>query len=73
MALWVQHLLVLTVVFACAGYAVWGAVSSLVGKKSRIGSCCAKGCAAQLQQAKPEAAGRVVFLPVELLGKSRRK
>jgi hypothetical protein len=51
------------------GYVGWQAARSLYGKKSRLGSCCAKGCAA----AKPAAATteKIHFLPVEMLRRKR--
>jgi len=69
MAIWLQHLLVLVLVTACVGYVGWQAARSLYGKKSRLGSCCAKGCAA----AKPAAAAteKIHFLPVEMLRRKR--
>ena len=69
MATWLQHLLVLVLVGLCVAYTTIQAVRSLRGKKSRLGSCCAKGCAA----AKPAAAGseRIHFLPVEMLRRKR--
>ncbi len=66
--IWQQHLLVLAIVLACATLVTWQIVQSLRGKKSRVGSCCAKGCASQTEKPRGE---RVVFLPVEMLG--RRK
>jgi hypothetical protein len=69
-----QHLLVLLLVSACVAYALWGAVRTLVGKRSRLGSCCAKGCQTTEDPAKPQAASnRIVFLPVEMLGKRRNQ
>ena len=71
MSLWFQHLLVLTLVSACVVYALWGAFSTLLGKRSRIGSCCAKGCQTTApQDVKRQQVERVVFLPAELLRKS---
>ncbi len=69
MTLWLQHLLVLAIALVCATVMTWQIVQSLRGKKSRVGSCCAKGCASQaIENPRGE---RVVFLPVEMLG--RRK
>lgn len=79
MPLWFQHLLVMLLVSACVAYAIWGAVRTLVGKRSHLGSCCARGCGAgqtdakrsdKLQAAQTQ---RVVFLPAELLGHSGRR
>jgi hypothetical protein len=71
MILWLQNLLVLALVLACATFIGWQIVQSLRGKASRAGSCCAKGCASEPQQARKRPAKRVVFMPVEMLG--RRK
>jgi hypothetical protein len=65
-----QHLLVLTLVLASATFVLWQSVRSLRGKKSKVGSCCARGCESQSSTAKPQRE-RVIFLPVEMLG--RRK
>jgi hypothetical protein len=69
MANWLQHLLVLALVGLCVAYTTFQAIRSLRGKKSRLGSCCAKGCAA----AKPAAATteKIHFLPVEMLRRKR--
>jgi hypothetical protein len=69
MPLWLQHLLVLSLVAVCLGYTSWQGLRSLVGKKSRLGSCCAKGCAAN----KPAetTTEKIHFLPVEMLRKKR--
>ena len=71
MPLWLQHLLVGLIVLACASVVIWQSVRTLSGKRSRVGSCCAKGCS---ETAKPQAGKgeKVVFLPVEMLG-SRAK
>ena len=74
MSLWLQNLLVLLLVLACLAFIARQALCSLRGKRSKLGSCCAKGCdAAEKNPApsknpKPE---RIVFLPVELLGKRK--
>ncbi len=70
MALWLQNLLALTVVGGCAAYAGWQGVQSLWGKRSRIGSCCSRGCG-HASSAVNSATERVVFVPVEAL--RRRK
>lgn len=75
MAIWAQHLLVILLVVACACIVGRQIVASLRGKQSRVGSCCAKGCSevAKEQEAKAKTTERVVFLPVEFLGSSRKK
>ena len=68
----VQHLLVLALVLACATFVGWQSVQSLRGKKSRVGSCCAKGCS---ETAKPRVAKegeRIVFMPVEMLARKKK-
>jgi hypothetical protein len=66
-----QHLLVLTLVGACAAYAIWGAYQTLFGGRNVLGKCCAKGCPTTPAPAKAPTAQRVVFLPVEMLRKSK--
>ena len=71
MNLWLQHLLVLTLVAACLGVVARQGVRTLRGKKSRLGSCCARGCDAGSSQPKP-GVERIVFLPSDLLTVSKR-
>jgi hypothetical protein len=68
MAIWLQHLLVLFLVGTCLAYTTYQGVRSLRGRKSRLGSCCSKGCSAQ-----PAASStpKIHFLPVEMLRKRR--
>ena len=73
MALWLQNLIVLLAVGGCLLFVGWQIVATLRGRKSRAGSCCAKGCApndpaADQAKSKPE---RIVFMPVEMLGRRR--
>lgn len=73
MAIWLQNLLVFLLVAACGAAVVYQLVQGFRGKKSRIGQCCAKGCAAHeqaAQQKPPE--NRIVFMPVEMLARKRR-
>ena len=75
MPLLLQHLLVLLLVGLCLVWVGWQAFASLTGKRSRVGSCCAKGCTSAATAASAPAgrrpAERVDFIPVEML--SRRK
>ena len=71
MALWAQHLLVLTIVAACVAWSGWQGIQSLWGKRSRMGSCCSRGCAAAGVGAKKPGVERIVIVPVEAL--RRRK
>jgi len=69
MPLWLQNLIVLALVTACLAYAVYQGVRSLYGKKSRLGSCCGKGCAST--QPSPSSAQKIHFLPADMLRKRR--
>jgi len=73
MPLWIQHLLVLLIVAACVAFVARQMVRTFKLKKSKLGSCCAKGCDAGEKQspdgAKAQPAERVVFMPVEMLRK----
>jgi hypothetical protein len=64
MGLSLQHILVLFLVAGCAMVVAGQAVRTLRGKKSRLGSCCAKGCDAE----KPQTP-RVHFMPADMLRK----
>ena len=74
MPMWLQHLLVLLIVAACVVFVARQVVRTFKLKKSKLGSCCAKGCDAG-GAAKPQADGaqpatqRIVFMPVEMLRK----
>jgi len=75
MPLIVQNLLVVLLVAACVAWVGRQAFQSLRGRRSKLGSCCAKGCAATAPPAKPtetpSLAPRIQFIPLEQL--SRRK
>ncbi len=68
MALWQQHLLVFLLIAVCATFVGVQAARTLRGKKSKLGSCCAKGCDPEPRASK---GGGVQFLPVEMLRSSR--
>ena len=59
----VQNLIVLTLVAACGGWAAWQGVKAVAGKKSRLGSCCSKGCSTPEKTQGP----KTQFLPADLL------
>jgi hypothetical protein len=70
MPIWMQTVIVIAAVAACAsviGYQLWLA---LRGKPSKIGSCCAKGCGAQ--EKNRDGPARVQFLPLESLERRRK-
>ena len=68
MPMWLQHTFVAILVAACVATVVWGAVRTLWGKRSRLGSCCSKGCgdSAPADPARPRPE-RVVFFPSDSL------
>ena len=73
MPLWLQHVLVLTLVAGCVGYVAWQAVQALRGQSGKVGSCCAKGCDTAAAPGPPKAAGeRIVFLPESALTRRRK-
>jgi hypothetical protein len=72
MPLWLQHLLVLLIVLGCVTFVARQMVRTFRLKKSKLGSCCAKGCdagGATEPAAKTQPAERIVFMPVEMLRK----
>ena len=69
MSFWLQTLLVLLAVAGCGIFLARQAWLSLAGKRSRLGSCCSRGCAAH-QPAKSNSQS-VQFLPVEMLGRKK--
>ena len=69
MPIWLQHLLVLLLVAACAAVVAGQLLRTFRFKKSTFGACCAKGCDAF---EKPAAAQRVIFLPSDMLSITRR-
>ena len=68
---WLQHTIVLTLVALCVAYAVWQASRALTGKRSKLGSCCAKGCASQSPKTNEQGGQRIHFLPSDMLRKRR--
>ena len=73
MAPWLQHLLVLLIIAGSVAFVVRQMVRTFQMKKSKLGACCAKGCAHDGPQDHPTQApaGRVQFLPVESLARRR--
>lgn len=64
-----EHILVFALVAGCAAFVLWQLILPFLGRRSRLGSCCSRGCAAAT--AKP--AERVVFIPVEMLTRKRSR
>lgn len=69
MPLLLQHALVLTLTALCLAFCTWQGFRTLLGKRSKLGSCCTKGCASE--PAQPKAAEKIHFLPVEMLRRKR--
>ncbi|MDP9173127.1 MAG: hypothetical protein M3O30_04575 [Planctomycetota bacterium] len=67
---WLQNLVVVIAFALALAFLIREGWRTLAGKRSRLGSCCAKGCGAQ-ETPKPASGERIVFLPVEML--KRRK
>jgi hypothetical protein len=72
MPLILQNLLVLLLVVACLAWVGRQAFQSLRGRRSKLGSCCAKGCATTAPPAKPTerqspAGPSIQFIPLEQL------
>ena len=66
---WLQHLLALTLVAICLIFAARQAFDSLRGKRSKLGSCCAKGCTPPpTEHTKTE---KIVFFPADMLAKRK--
>ena len=70
MPIGLQNVLVLLIVAACALIVLRQLVRTLRGGKSRVGQCCAKGCEPSPKDANG-GSNRVVFLPAEMLRKSK--
>jgi hypothetical protein len=67
-----QHLIVLTLVAGCLGYVGWQGVRALSGRRSKVGGCCAKGCATVAQEQAKTGISKVQFMPVEMVGNRRK-
>ena len=62
----VQNIFVFVIVALCVAYVGWQAYRTLRGKRSRVGSCCATGCAKPPEPSQPSK-DRIVYLPVDML------
>jgi hypothetical protein len=65
MSIWMQDLIVVVAVVACAVYLGRQLLGTFRGRRSKLGSCCAKGC----PQPTDHSGERVVFLPLDSLRK----
>jgi hypothetical protein len=69
-----QNLAVLMIVGGCIAYVGWQLFMAFRGRKSKLGSCCAKGCEAVAADSKASPKSEPVhFLPLENLGRGSRK
>ena len=66
-----QHILALSLVAICVAYVGWQGIQAFRGKRSRVGSCCAKGCTPADQKGQA-ATPKVVYFPVEMLSRKRK-
>ena len=72
--MWIQNLIIFFLVAVCVGYVGWQGVKAFLGRKSKLGSCCAKGCAAVAdEQMSKKPSSSVQFMPVEMLTRNREK
>jgi hypothetical protein len=62
-----QHVVVIALVVVCLAYVVRQAVVTLRGDKSKLGSCCSKGCSA----GEPQTQSKPQFLPAQMLIRKR--
>jgi hypothetical protein len=65
-----QNLAVILIVGFCLVYIGWQLLQAFRGRKSKLGSCCAKGCSVAVPD--PKAAPKpapVQFLPIGNVGK----
>jgi hypothetical protein len=73
MSVVLQNLLVFLVVAGCVAWVGSQAFRTLRGKRSKIGSCCARGCESpQTSERSKKPAGGVAFIPLERLSRRRR-
>jgi hypothetical protein len=73
MPLWAQHLLVLLAVCGAAAFVLRQGYRTLMGRRSKLGSCCDKGCGTTPPEPSKQPTQRIVFLPVESLTSRTRK
>jgi hypothetical protein len=71
MPLWLQYLLVAVLVLGAIAFLSRQIWATLMGKKSKLGSCCSTGCAAHQPSAKDSTTQRIQFLPAEMLGRKK--
>jgi|GEM_PF-1027197 len=74
----IQDIIALALVVACGGWALWQVSKTLRGKKSKLGSCCSKGCGCDatgktagtaVEGQGPAPVEKIHFLPSDMLRK----
>jgi hypothetical protein len=65
--MWIQNLIILLIVASCLGYVGWQTTQAFRGRKSKLGSCCAKGCATVADEQSKAQTSKVQFMPIENL------
>ncbi len=60
MSFWMQNIIVLLAVAICLIVLIRQAMGTLAGRKTRLGSCCAKGCGAGTASAPPTSVPMVI-------------
>lgn len=70
MPIWLQTLVVLLIVAAAAGVVAWQLLRSLIGRRSRLGACCSRGCPTTPSKTAPPQE-RIIFVPRDALRRPR--
>jgi len=68
MSVELQTITVIVLVAICVAFIAWQGIRTFIGKRSKLGSCCTRGCGTT-EPAKSSSADRVAFLPAEMLRK----
>jgi hypothetical protein len=69
--MWIQNLIIFLIVGTCLAYLGKQGLLAFSGRKSKLGSCCAKGCATVAEEQSKDATGKLQFMPVEMLTRKR--
>jgi hypothetical protein len=71
--MWIQNLIIFLLIAVCLGYVGWHGIQAFRGRKSKLGSCCAKGCSAVADEQMKKPSSSVQFMPVEMITRNRPK
>jgi hypothetical protein len=70
----IQNFAVLLIIGVCLAYIVYQSIQAFRGRKSKLGSCCSKGCSATTPTADPSPKpAPVQFLPLANVGRRTHK